>query len=97
MFILKRKIFFQFLFSVFIGRDSHGSEPPGPSGPEPCGPGPSGPGPSGSMKSVDHRLEARESLFEGFFIGCSVNLNQTDSFCSKAKIEDRFIFRVNFY
>ena len=89
MFILKRKIFFQFLFSVFIGRDSHGSEPPGPSGP----------GPSGSMKSVVHRLEARESLFEGFFIGCRYNvyLNQTDSFCPEAKIEDRFIFSVNFY
>ena len=89
MFILKRKIFFQFLFSVFIGRDSHGSEPPGPSGP----------GRTGSMKSVDHRLDFRESPFEGFFNGCryGVNLNQTDSFCSEAKIQDRFIFCVNFY
>ena len=62
-------------------------------------PGPPGPGLSGSIKSVVHRLEARESLFEGFFIGCryGVNLDQTDSFCSEAEIEDRFIFCLNFY
>ena len=82
MFILKRKIFLQFLLSVFIGRDS---QSPGPSRLS-----------ATSVNHGVHDMDrprfssdhfGRGSRFKGFFIGCrySAYLSKSNSLCSEAE------------
>ena len=87
MFSLKRKIFLQFLFSLFIGRDS---QSPGPSRL-----------PAKSVNHGAHDMDrprfssdhfGRGSRFIGFFIGCrySAYLSKTNSLCSETKASSNF-------
>ena len=90
MFSLKRKIFLQFLFSLFIGKDS---KPPGPSRLS-----------VRSVNHAVHEIDrpiflsdqGRGSRFKGFFIGCgySAYFNKTDLLCSEAKAGSIFLAKL---